>query len=107
MINNAIHILDCLLYLVESKVTEVSSHCATLNSDLEVEDSIVMWLTFDNGAIATVNSSYCVPGIHPLGLTECRIWGVDGHISLTPPYQFFSSRLIDGKRPERWHKNRV
>jgi len=31
------------------------------------------------------------------------MWGTQGHLSLTPPFQFFSSRFIDGKRPERWH----
>ena len=36
-------------------------------------------------------------------LTELRIWGRDGQISLTKPFQFWSSRMIEGKYAGRWH----
>jgi predicted dehydrogenase len=36
-------------------------------------------------------------------IVEFRLWGRDGHLSLTPPYQFYSLRLVDGKRPGQWH----
>ena len=101
---NAIHYLDWLLYLSKLSVTEVSARHATLQSTIEVEDTLVMWLTFENGALATVNTSSCVQGLHqPPELMDCRIWGTQGHLSLTPPFQLFSSRRVDGKRPERWH----
>lgn len=104
LIMNAIHNLDWLFYLSGMKVQEVSARYATLGSDVEVEDSIVMWITLENGALATVNASTCVPGFaENYSLTEWRLWGTDGHLSLTRPYQFYSSRLIDGKYPERWH----
>ena len=101
---NTIHYLDWLLHLSGLKVTEVSARYATLQGDTEVEDSIVMWLTFENGALATLNASSCVQGLHQpdAELLEFRMWGTQGHLSLTPPYQLFSSRLVDGKRPERW-----
>jgi len=104
LVMNAIHNLDWLTYLTGMKVREVSAHYATLSSDIEVEDSIVMWLTLENGALATVNASTCVPGF-PDGhsLTEWRLWGTEGHISLSKPYQYYSSRMVDGRPPERWH----
>ncbi|MBF8267674.1 MAG: zinc-binding dehydrogenase [Dehalococcoidia bacterium] len=104
LIMNAIHYLDWLLYLGDMKVTEVSARYAVMQGGVEVEDTVVMWLTFENGALATVNTSSRVQGLHqPPELVDCRMWGTQGHLSLTPPFQFFSSRFIDGKRPERWH----
>ena len=102
LILNSIHYLDWLLYLSGLKVTEVSACYTTHQGVAEVEDTIAMWVTFENGALATVNASSYVLGIHQ-SLLDCRIWGTEGHLSLTPPFQFYSSRIIDGKRPERWH----
>ena len=104
LIMNSIYYLDWLLYLTGLDVVEVSARSATLQGDAEVEDSLVMWLTFENGSLATFNSSSCVHGLESgPELAEFRMWGTEGHLSLTPPFQFFSSNLIDGKRPERWH----
>lgn len=105
LMTQAIHYLDWLLYLAESRVEEVSAQFATLDGDMEVEDTLVMWMRFDNGALATVNVSSCVPGLYRVDqvLTELRMWGTDGHLSLTEPPQFYSRRLVDGKHPERWH----
>lgn len=102
LIMNGIHFLDWLLYLSGLKVAEVSARYATRNSPAEVEDMIAMHLSFENGALATVNMATCVPGLRS-PLIDLRIWGKEGQISLTPPYQFFSSRMVDGKVPERWH----
>ncbi|MFQ5922924.1 MAG: bi-domain-containing oxidoreductase [Anaerolineales bacterium] len=101
LIMTAIHYFDWILYLSGLKVIEVSARYATLDSPAEVEDSIALWLTFENGAIATVNAATCVQGLKN-DIIDCRLWGTEGHISLEPPSQFFSSRLIDGKRPGRW-----
>lgn len=105
LITQAIHYLDWLLYLGRERVAEVSARYATLDSNMEVEDTAVLWIRFANGALATLNASTCVPGLYRSDqvLNEFRIWGSDGHLSLTRPFQFFSSRLVDGKHPERWH----
>ena len=101
---DAIHTLVWLLYLSDMQVKEVSAHCATLHSTGVVEDSAAMWLTFENGALATVNIASGVQGLRQKKY-DCQMWGTEGYLSLEPPYrhQFYSSRLIDGKRPERWH----
>jgi len=101
LINQAVHNLDCLLYLTDMKVTEVSARYATLDSPAEVEDTLVAWLTMENGALVTINAASRVRGLQR-PLTEFRLWGSEGHISLTPPYQFYTSKMIQGKRPERW-----
>jgi len=101
-LQNTIHYLDWLLYISGLKVTEVSAHYATLDSPADVEDTFVAWFTLNNGALVTVNASSCVTGLRQT-LTECRLWGSEGHLSLTPPYQFYSSQMIEGRRPERWH----
>jgi predicted dehydrogenase len=105
LITLAIHYLDWLLYLAESRVEEVSARFSTLDGDVEVEDTLVMWMRFENGALATLNASSRVQGLYrpDQTLTEFRMWGTEGHLSLTPPPQFYSSRLVNGKRPERWH----
>lgn len=101
LIMTAIHYVDWLFYLSRLTVTEVSARYATLDSPAQVEDAIVMWLTFENGALATVNASSCVQGLRR-ELVEFRLWGTEGYLSLTHPFQFYSTRVVDGKRPERW-----
>jgi predicted dehydrogenase len=102
LIMTGIHYLDWILHLSGLRVTEVSARYATLNSPAEVEDSIAMWLTLENGALVSVDMSTCVQG-GTAPIIEMRLWGTEGHISLAPPYQWFSTRMIDGRRPERWN----
>ena len=105
LITQAIHYLDWLCYLGRQEVIEVSAHYETLDSGIEVEDTLVMWARFANGALATLNASTSVPGLYRSDqvLNEFRIWGSDGHLSLTRPFQFFSSKSVAGHHPERWH----
>jgi predicted dehydrogenase len=105
LVMSAIHYLDWLMYLTGMDVTEVSARYDTLESGDDVEDSLAMWMRFRNGALGTVHASYCVPGRYrydSVGI-DCRLWGLEGHLSLTPPFQFFSSHAFGGQRPERWH----
>lgn len=101
LIMTAIHYLDWLVYLSGLKVKEVSARYGTLDSPAQVEDAIVILISFENGALATVNVSSCVQGLRR-ELIDFRLWGTEGYLSLSEPFQFYSSRLIDGKRPERW-----
>ncbi|MBI3320285.1 MAG: Gfo/Idh/MocA family oxidoreductase [Candidatus Omnitrophica bacterium] len=102
LITNIIHYLDWMRYLTGLEIVEVSVEHATLESPGDVEDSVALWMRYANGALGTLNASYCVQGL-PRPLVEFRLWGTDGHLSLTPPYQFYSLRLIEGKRPGFWH----
>lgn len=101
LITSVIHHLDWLRYLPSLEVAEVSARYSTMDSPGAVEDTISLCLRYVNGAIGTVNASSCVRGAD---LVEFRFWGRDGHISLTPPYQYYSLRLVNGKRPGQWHE---
>jgi predicted dehydrogenase/threonine dehydrogenase-like Zn-dependent dehydrogenase len=103
LMTQGIHQLDWLLYLSRSKVVAVSAQYATLDSPTEVEDAIVMWLRFENGALATADVACRVQGATNCPISELRLWGTEGHLSLTPPQQFYASRLIDGGRPKNWN----
>lgn len=100
LITSVIHHIDWLRYLPGLEIVEVSAMHTTLDSPGEVEDTITMWVRYENGALGTVNASSCVRGTD---LVEFRFWGREGHLSLTPPYEFYSLRTIDGKRPGQWH----
>jgi len=104
LINQTIHYLDWLRFLSGVEPAAVSAYHAIADGTGDVEDTAVMWIHFGNGALGTVNAALCARGTGSAGdLVECRLWGRDGHISLTPPYQFYSLRLVDGKRPGQWH----
>lgn len=102
LLMTGIHYLDWIFFLTGLRVAEVSARYATLDSPAEVEDSIVCWLTLENGALVSLNMSACVQGGNS-SIIALRMWGTEGHLSLAPPYQFFSTRALDGKRPERWN----
>jgi len=101
LINLVIHYLDLLRYLPGREIVEVSCAHATIENPGEVEDTAVMWVRYENGAVGSVNASSCVRGAD---VVEFHLWGRDGHLSLTPPYQFYSLRVVDGKRPGQWHE---
>ena len=100
LINMLFHHLDLMRFLPGEEIAEVACAHATLEAPGEVEDSIVLWVRYERGAIGTVNASTCVRGAD---VVEFRLWGRDGHLSLTPPFQFYSLRVVDGRRPGRWH----
>jgi predicted dehydrogenase/threonine dehydrogenase-like Zn-dependent dehydrogenase len=103
---NGIHHLDTLLWLAGQPVTEVYARQYALDPHAAVEDSVAMVLTFANGAVATVNFSSALQGLAFQTVTEHRLWGRDGHLSLADPVQYWSSREIDGRPAGRWHSMR-
>jgi UDP-N-acetyl-2-amino-2-deoxyglucuronate dehydrogenase len=102
LMHSAIHYLDWLGYLTGETIVDVSAKQATLDSPVEVEDTIAAWMRFENGALGSLHAATCVRGSHQLGQVE--LWGTDGQISLHPPYQFYSLRIVDGCRPGQWHQ---
>ena len=62
LINQAIHTLDLLLYVV-GDISRVHTRAATLLHDIEVEDTVVATLEFANGALGSFEASTAVfPG---------------------------------------------
>lgn len=66
LMNQAIHAIDALLHLA-GPVAAVQAHCACLaHSGIEVEDSAVAIVEFENGARGVIEASTCA-------------WSKDGH----------------------------
>lgn len=62
LMNQGIHFIDLLQYLM-GPVKSVSALCRTLDRDIEVEDSCVATIEYENGAIGILEGSTCVePG---------------------------------------------
>ncbi len=101
LINLVIHYLDLCRYLPGRDIIKVSCTQSTIENPGDVEDAVSLWVRYENGAVGTVNASSCVRGTE---LAEFHLWGRDGHLSLTPPYQVFSLRVVEGMRSGRWHE---
>lgn len=92
LIMNGIHFLDALLLLADTKPVEVSASYSSLAEPTsEVEDSLAMWIRFEDGALATVNVSSCSMGMAPHG-PQFRLYGQDGSLSLGRPDQIYTVR---------------
>ena len=79
LINQGIHGVDLLLYLI-GRVKRVSAASATLRHSIEAEDTLAALLEFDNGCLGTLNAATSVFPGHPRTLTVC---GTKGSAVLT------------------------
>ena len=55
LLNQASHYVDLLCYLPNLKVKKVSSFTKTLNRDIEMEDTALMNLEYENGALGSLS----------------------------------------------------
>lgn len=78
LMNQGIHGIDLISYLV-GKVRNVSSIVRTLSHEIEVEDTAVANLEFENGALGIVTASTAVP---PGFDREMKIFGTKGYAHL-------------------------
>jgi predicted dehydrogenase len=88
-----IHWLDLAMWISGSRIREVSAFTTNIGGQpIDTEDSAVVALRFDNGALGTLTSGYYLDrGYHSL----LKIWGSDGWISLQrhthkPPMEWYS-----------------
>ncbi len=81
LLYTGVHAMDRLLWLVDSPLCEVHASTRTLTAGSRVEEAVTALLTFDNGAMATLN----VTGpTYPAGGTSWRseIYGTEGVIRI-------------------------
>lgn len=78
LMNQGIHGLDLLCYLC-GPVASVQARYKTLRHKIEVEDTLVAWLEFANGALGTLEASTAV---HPGQPRRIAISGTKGYIEL-------------------------
>ncbi|WP_166820039.1 Gfo/Idh/MocA family protein [Thalassoroseus pseudoceratinae] len=88
-----IHWLDLAMYLTDSQIAEVTGMIANVGGQpINVEDSAVATLKFEDGIVGTINSGYYLDaGYH----TQIRIWGSKGWLNLdsigTPKLVWYES----------------
>ena len=76
LMNQGIHSVDLLQWLVGSPVRSVSAHTALLaHRDIEVEDTASATLAFDNGALGTIA---CTTSMWPGHFRTITLAGTDG-----------------------------
>ncbi len=81
LLYTGVHAMDRLLWLVDAPLRDVHASIRTLTAGSRVEEAVTALLTFDNGAMATLN----VTGpTYPAGGTSWRseIYGTEGVIRI-------------------------
>ncbi len=75
LMNQAVHTVDLMQWLMNSEVESVTSHMAIYNHKIETEDFTASLIKFKSGAIATFISTTCAyPGIS----TDIKVYGTNG-----------------------------
>jgi predicted dehydrogenase len=106
LLMNTSHLLDAAWYVTGLSVQRVSGEIGTLVADVEVEDTAVATLRYDNGAVASLFAGAHIAGARREERFE--IYGTEGTLRLPDPYgteplQVFSRRGSDGIPPSVWH----
>ena len=75
-----IHWLDLAMHLTQTPITQVTGAVVNIGGQpMNVEDSAVATLRFQNGMLGTINSGYYLDsGYH----TQIRIWGSKGWVNI-------------------------
>jgi predicted dehydrogenase len=77
-----IHWLDLAMYITKSNIAEVAGFTTNIGGQpIDIEDSAVAAIRFDNGALGTVTSGYYLDkGYH----SHIKIWGSSGWLHIEP-----------------------
>jgi predicted dehydrogenase len=65
LIDHSVHVVDVMRHITGLEVVAVSAECGSLLWDCGVDDAAIMSLSFDNGAVASVDPSWSVPEGNP------------------------------------------
>jgi len=97
LLNQAIHHIDLLLYYM-GNVKNLEAYRATSGHDIEVEDTAVAIMQFENNAIGTISATTCA---YPKNLEETiTIIGEKGSLVLGgPKLNGFRTWQVDGIAP--------
>jgi UDP-N-acetyl-2-amino-2-deoxyglucuronate dehydrogenase len=102
LIMNVSHHVDLVRYLVGVEAGTVLAAGASLDRDAEVEDTVSVSLTYENGAIGTLTASSARRGMGG-GSAEIQLWGSEGQILMGDELRVYSERRVGELRPGRWH----
>jgi predicted dehydrogenase len=79
LMNQGIHFVDLLLWLMGADPVQITARAATLQRQIEVEDTVVATLEFSNGALATLSATSTAP---PGFRQRVEVYGTTGAIQL-------------------------
>ena len=79
LMNQGIHFVDLLLWLMGEDPVRISARAATLQRQIEVEDTVVATLEFGSGALATLSATSTAP---PGFRQRVEVYGTAGAIQL-------------------------
>jgi predicted dehydrogenase len=99
---NVSHHIDLVRYLIGVDAEAVLAAGASLDRDAEVEDAISVAISYENGAIGTLEASSGRRGMGGGG-SDIQLWGSDGQILMQDTLKFYSERRVGNFRPGRWH----
>lgn len=75
LMNQAVHTVDLMQWLMNSEVESVTSQMAIYNHKIETEDFTASLIKFKSGAVATFISTTCAyPGV----CTDIKVYGTNG-----------------------------
>jgi predicted dehydrogenase len=101
LIMNISHNIDTMRYITGLEAKRVYSEYNTFATPVEVEDMIVCTLRYDNGAIGCIEASSCAQG---RGSAADRIYGSEGQIVLGTPLKVYTTREMEGLKPNQWNE---
>lgn len=77
LMNQAVHTVDLMQWLMDSEVESVTSEMRIFDHDIKTEDFTASLIRFKNGTVATFISTTCAyPGLS----TDIRIYGTEGSV---------------------------
>ena len=99
LISNLSHHIDLIRHLtgMEPEVVTAQEHCSGAQ---EVEDAISVSVRYGNGALGSLFATAALRGTP--WLTELRLWGRDGHMTIGSKPLVYTLRAIDGLVTGRW-----
>jgi 2-desacetyl-2-hydroxyethyl bacteriochlorophyllide A dehydrogenase len=100
LIMNLSHYLDLARHLSGLEAELV--HAVTgAHAGAEVEDTVSISFSYENGAVGSVFGSAALPGNRG-GLSELALWGTEGYVAVEPTPEIYTRRAIAGLRTGRW-----
>lgn len=83
VLDHTVHVVDIMRWLLQSEVAEVYAEVDTLLHDIEVDDCGLLSMIFENGVIATLDTSWSRPkSFSTWGDVTLRIVGTEGVLHL-------------------------
>ncbi len=101
LIMNVSHNIDTMRYITGLEAKRVYSEYDTFATPVEVEDTILCILRYDNGAIGCIEASSCARG---RGSATDRIYGSEGQIVLGTPLKVYTAKEMKGLKSNRWNE---